>query len=200
MFKAVSKKTCLLMSLVLLLTIIAPAPAKVNAATPVSTIDASLSTYDKIVMKVDGQPFFFNGIQIRDDKIKQRFNYTDAQLGHVYQMAADNGFTVVNSQIYWMDIQPDQVFNATETTYISGGTNANTNFSSSSSTKTKYDTANASNQALSYMKFDFSGISGTTCDAAKIRIYVNAIDTATCNLRLMGLFKAVNPIPPAGMM
>ena len=175
------------MSLVLLLTIIAPAPAKVNAATPVSTIDASLSTYDKIVMKVDGQPFFFNGIQIRDDKIKQRFNYTDAQLGHVYQMAADNGFTVVNSQIYWMDIQPDQVFNATETTYISGGTNANTNFSSSSSTKTKYDTANASNQALSYMKFDFSGISGTTCDAAKIRIYVNAIDTGTCNLRLYGI-------------
>jgi|GEM_PF-2267350 len=86
-----------------------------------------------------------------------------------------------------MDIQPDQKFNATETTYIAGGSNANTNFSSSSSIKTKYDPSNESNQSLAYIKFDFSAISGSTCDAAKIRIFVNNMDSGTCNLRLYGI-------------
>lgn len=164
-----------------------PAAKRAVAAAPISTIDTSLSAYDKIVMNVEGKPFFFNGIQIRDDKIVERFNYTDAQMQNVYQMAADNGFTVVNSQILWSMIQPDQAFPAIQSTYISGGTNANTNFSASNSMKSKYDSANETNQALSYFKFDFSGISGTSADAAKIRIYVNAMDSGTANLHLYGI-------------
>lgn len=184
----VFKSISLAMSLVLMLTaLISSAPAKVYAANAISSIDTSRSTHDRVVMNVDGEPFFYNGIQIRPDSLKRKLNYTDDQIKAVYQLAADDGFTVVNSQLYWSDIQPDQFYDAVESTYISGGSNRITNYSSSSSMKTKYDADDASNQALAYFKFDFSSISGSSCDASKIRIFVNDIDSGTCNLHLYGI-------------
>ncbi|WP_339234152.1 DNRLRE domain-containing protein [Paenibacillus sp. FSL R5-0517] len=190
------KKISFIVCAVLLLTGLLPGKAMVSAETdietespsgvaPISNLDTS--TYQKPTLVANGKPFFFNGVQIRDDKILTRFNYTDAQMQNVYQLAADDGFTVANSQILWSMIQPDQVFSATESTYISGGTNASTNFSTSKSVKAKYDSTNVSNQALTYLKFDFTSLSETSADAAKIRIYVNSMDAGTANLHLYGI-------------
>lgn|GEM_PF-4142795 len=59
------KKVYFIISIILFVSMIVP--VKVSGAAPISAIDASKSTYDRIVMKVDGTPFFFNGIQIRVD-------------------------------------------------------------------------------------------------------------------------------------
>ncbi|RTE10882.1 DUF7594 domain-containing protein [Paenibacillus whitsoniae] len=185
MFRKLLTMSCMLVCSMSLLSGISSLPETASAATPISTLDTT--TYEKPTLVADGKPFFFNGIQIRDDKILTRFNYNDAQMQNVYQLAADNGFTVANSQILWSMVQPDQQFSATASTYISGGTNASTNFSTSSSVKAKYDAANTSNQALTYLKFDFSTLLGTSADAAKIRIYVNSMDTGTANLHLYGI-------------
>ncbi|WP_066195782.1 CBM96 family carbohydrate-binding protein [Gracilibacillus timonensis] len=150
----------------------------------VSNVDTSS---DKEVMKVGGEPFFYNGVQIRYDNILNETDYTDEQFEDIYQQAADDGFTVVNSQLLWSMVQPDQVYTANESTYISGGANANTNFSSSDSMKVENDTSDQSEQALSYFKFDFSDISGSDADAAKIRIYVNDMDNGTADLHLYGV-------------
>ncbi|KRE69735.1 hypothetical protein ASL11_15330 [Paenibacillus sp. Soil750] len=78
--------------------------------------------YDrKQVLEISGEPFFFNGIQIRIDKIKDIYKYTDDEIKHLFQVAKQDGFTVVNAQIRWMDVQPDQSYMATETTYIADG-------------------------------------------------------------------------------
>ncbi|KAF7557611.1 hypothetical protein G7Z17_g544 [Cylindrodendrum hubeiense] len=139
----------------------------------ISRVDYSLSTYDRIVLEVDGEPFFYNGVQIRIDKLAGIWNMTDAQIGPLFQTAADDGFTVVNSQITWLDIQPDSYFNASETSYIRGGTYENVNFVANTSMQIEYDSGDESHQALTYLKFNFTGYSIDQIDAAKVRVYVN---------------------------
>jgi hypothetical protein len=140
----------------------------------ISKVDYSLSTYDRIVLLVDSKPFFYNGVQIRIDKLSDIWNMTDAQIKPLFQLAADAGFTVVNSQITWMDIQPDSSYNATETTYIRGGTYADVNFSENQSEQIGYTYGDESNQELVYLKFNFTGYSIEQISAARVRVYVNA--------------------------
>ncbi|MBR8640453.1 DUF4978 domain-containing protein [Streptomyces tuirus] len=75
------------------------------AADVVSYVDTSRSTYDKLVLMVDGKPFFHSGVQFRYEKHKYSFGWTDAQLKPVLQMIRDDGFTVVNIPIWWSQVE-----------------------------------------------------------------------------------------------
>lgn len=64
--------------------------------TNISEVEYSLSEYDRIVLKVDGEPFFYNGVQMRIDKMAVIWNMTDAQVEPFFQRVANDGFTIVN--------------------------------------------------------------------------------------------------------
>lgn len=138
----------------------------------ISRVDYSLADYERITLKVSGQPFFFNGIQLRADKIRDVWGVAPEQIADYYQQVADDGFTVVNTQVLWSEIQPDAVFEASESTFIQGGTAGGQNFEQSTSHKIGYKRGSEISKKLSYFKFDFSGFNGNV-DAAKVRFYVD---------------------------
>lgn len=76
-----------------------------SAATAFSSVDTSRSTYDKLVLMSNGQPFFHSGIQFRYEKHKYTNGWTDAQLKPVLKMIADDGFKVVNIPIWWSQVE-----------------------------------------------------------------------------------------------
>lgn len=65
----------------------------------VSDIDTSLGKYDRYTMNVDGKPFFFNGIQIRADKVIDSWNWNDEQVKDMFKQAANDGFTVATNTV-----------------------------------------------------------------------------------------------------
>ncbi len=77
----------------------------------VSNVDTSLSVNDRLTLNVDGKPFFYNGVQIRFDKAIPAWGLTDEQIRQFFMQAGEDGFTVVNTQIMWSDIQPDKAIN-----------------------------------------------------------------------------------------
>jgi hypothetical protein len=145
----------------------------------VSRVDISKSTYDRNVLEVNGKPFFYNGVQIRADNLRILWDATYDDLAVIYQSAADAGFTVVNSQMYWLDIQPDYSYPAADSTYIQGGNSESTNFADSEVHQIGYSSTNTTEQSLMYMKFDFSDFPYKQIDAAKIRIYVTENSTGS---------------------
>lgn len=66
--------------------------------------------YDRAqVLEVGRRPFFYNGVQIRIDKAVNGYGINrHSDLEQMFQTAKRDGFTVVNVQIRWMDIQPDR--------------------------------------------------------------------------------------------
>ncbi|KAJ5735922.1 uncharacterized protein N7483_001047 [Penicillium malachiteum] len=140
----------------------------------VSRVDYSLSEYDRIVLLVDDEPFFYNGVQLRVDKMAGIWNMTDVEIEPFFQLIANDGFTVVNCQLTWADIQPDTFYNASESTYIRGGRYENYNYVANVSHRIGYEAGDEANQELSYIKFDYSDYSLAQIDAAKVRIYVNS--------------------------
>ena len=140
---------------------------------PVSWVDNSRDTYERQTLMVDGKPFFFNGVQIRIDKVKDFYHYSDEQIQNLFQIARDDGFTVANAQLRWMDIQPDQFYDASETTYIRNGEYADQNFSDEKSMLSGYsDTPDE--QSLTYLKFDFAELAGADWAGSKLRVWVNS--------------------------
>ncbi|MBR5535972.1 MAG: DUF4978 domain-containing protein [Clostridia bacterium] len=121
-------------------------------------------------LEVAGEPFFYNGIQIRIDKVVDWYNFDDAKVKKLFEIAKNDGYTVVNVQIRWMDVQQDQDFRATETAYIRGGSYANQTFNTGG-IQTYYEEGNESNQALAYLKFDISDWSKGDIENARIRVY-----------------------------
>ena len=75
------------------------------AATTVSYVDTTRSTYDKLVLMVDGKPFFHNGIQYRYEKQRYSYGWNDTQLKQLLGMVAQDGFNVVNVPIWWSKIE-----------------------------------------------------------------------------------------------
>ncbi|CAK7201787.1 hypothetical protein SEUCBS139899_004502 [Sporothrix eucalyptigena] len=142
-------------------------------ATVISEIDTSKSTYDRLTPMVGGEPFFYNGIQLRADKLQEQWGMSDDAVAEIYQMVADAGYTHVISQISWLNIQPDSTFNATKSTYIRGGTSAELNFGTSTSVKIGYHSGDESNKMLTYVQFNFSSYTADDIDAARLRFYVN---------------------------
>ncbi|KAJ9136687.1 hypothetical protein NKR23_g9586 [Pleurostoma richardsiae] len=143
--------------------------------TPISYVDTTLSDYDRLVLHVNGEPFFYNGIQLRADKLRDGWGLSESEIKVMYQKAADDGFTVVNTQLLWKEIQPDSSFNATESTYIRGGDYASKNYENSITDLVQYSN---SDKTLAYFKFDFSNYSDNVT-AAKLRFYISGNISAT---------------------
>lgn len=167
--------------------------------------------YDKPVLMFDdngdgnGTPFFFNGVQIRDDKIQDRYHYSDEMMANVYQQAADDGFTVANSQIHWDMVQPDQNKDSIKATYIKGGTNSDTSYGDFSEkdgvlhdpeevdkVPVFYDPDSADNNAVTYLQYDFNDVDGDNENgyaATKIRLYISELtgEANPVNLHMYGI-------------
>lgn len=131
----------------------------------VSDIDTSLGKYDRYTMNVDGKPFFFNGIQIRADKVIDSWNWNDEQVKDMFKQAANDGFTVANTQIRWMDIQPDKACNASDAAYVNV---QNTNTDNSTLYIQK-------DNSMTYLKFELPN-ENVNYAGAKVRLYVNEIN------------------------
>lgn len=157
--------------------------------TPISSVDTSQDKYDRLVLTVEGEPFFYNGVQIRVDKTEDVWGLTDEDNRRLFQKAAEAGFTVVNSQVRWIDIQPDKAFNASEGTYIQGGSEQDSNFASEDSLKFGYKEGSDKDKQLTYLKFDYSEYPFDAVHAAKIRVHVNSdpINGETFSANLYGI-------------
>ncbi|MDO4563549.1 MAG: DUF4978 domain-containing protein [Clostridia bacterium] len=123
-------------------------------------------------LEVAGEPFFYNGVQIRIDKVVDdpAYNFSDEKIKQLFQIAKDDGFTVANVQIRWMDVQSDQMFYAEESAYIRGGSYADQTFNTGG-IQTFYTPTDASEQALGYVKFDISAWSKSDAEAARLRLW-----------------------------
>lgn len=129
----------------------------------------ALDGYDRDqVLEVDGKPFFYNGIQYRIDKNKVMFGHDYDDIDRLMHEIKNLGYSVVNAQILWKDIQPDTTVNATESAYIADGENAASNFAGR--LKTSYEPGNPSNQSLALVKFQIPDDYDLSVDGAKIRI------------------------------
>ena len=73
----------------------------------VSYVDTSFDTYDRLTLTVDDEPFFYSGIQVRADNAIDKLKFNDEQVRDMYLQAGKDGFTVVNSQVRWTDVQPE---------------------------------------------------------------------------------------------
>lgn len=125
------------------------------------------------VLEAGGIPFWYQGIQIRIDKLREDpdFMCTDDEMQELFQQVKEDGYTVVNSQIRWTDVQPNHTSVASESSYIYGGEHANKAYEGSGGIKVQYDESNESNQALGYVKFHILDMSAEEIDGAKIRLY-----------------------------
>lgn len=95
-------------------TVLAPGAANAQA-TPISTVDTTKSTYDKLVIKVDGKPFYHSGVQYRYEHQRYQKGWTDAQLKPILKMIAEDGFNVVNIPLWWSQAEPEKdVFDWTD--------------------------------------------------------------------------------------
>ncbi|KRE69734.1 CBM96 family carbohydrate-binding protein [Paenibacillus sp. Soil750] len=109
------------------------------------------------------------------------------EIKHLFQVAKQDGFTVVNAQIRWMDVQPDQSYMATETTYIADGNYRSLNFSNSKTIQTGFGQEHSFSQSLAYVKFDFNCFSQGKLAGAKIRVFVTEAMAQGHSIKLYGI-------------
>ncbi|KRM42360.1 DUF7594 domain-containing protein [Lentilactobacillus parafarraginis] len=131
----------------------------------------------KKVLEVDNKPFYYNGVQVRADKLRDdpKYHFTIDQVGQAYDRAKKDGFTVVNSQLLWSDIQPDKSTYASEGTYIQGGANHEENKSSEQTLKLN-DGKTADNESLAFLKFKLSDLPSPNgnLDGVRLRLYASS--------------------------
>lgn len=87
----------------------------------ISEVDTSLSKNDRLTLDIDGEPFFYNGIQLRADKVANSWGYDNDKIEYMFKQSAEDGFSVVNTQITWHDIQPNTEINAVSSETVSNG-------------------------------------------------------------------------------
>lgn len=133
----------------------------------VSYIDTTFGTYDRLTMLVDGEPFFYSGIQVRADNAIDKLKFNDEQVKDMYLRAGKDGFTVVNSQVRWTDVQPETELWASETGTLNG---AEMNVSN--------DTVTADNNTPAYFTFT---LPKTDADyaAVKFRLRISNVTADT---------------------
>ncbi len=136
----------------------------------VSYVDTSFDKYDRLTFTVDGEPFLYSGIQVRADNAIDQLDFNDEQVRQMYLQAGADGFTVVNSQVRWTDVQPDTSLWADESGNLSG------------IVKTPAaDSVTATDKEAAYFTFDLPEIeAGAEYAAVKFRIRISGVtkDTA----------------------
>ena len=159
-----------------------------NAQTATQHTNVALDGYDKHqVLQIDGKPYYYNGIQLRSDKLHTQLGYsTDVPIEEnnptnpdkrsmeaIFKQIADDGFNTVNVQILWSDLQPDIVSEQAQTasaTISADGSKAATDV-----LQTVYDQDSPAAQKLGVLQFDIPD-TVRNVDGSKIRLYVNSTD------------------------
>ncbi|MDH5105277.1 DUF5776 domain-containing protein [Lentilactobacillus diolivorans] len=157
---------------------------------PISKV--ATSGFDKKqVLEVANKPFFYNGIQIRSDKLRDSYGYNINDIRNTFKQAKNDGFTVINTQILWSDIQKDQVLNPTDVAYVKNGADATKNFDEKSTT---FNLQNSDlSKSMVYLKYDLSKLAAGQAghaDGVKLRIYAKG--TGNDSLNIYGLDKDDN--------
>lgn len=121
----------------------------------------------ELALEVGGEPFFYNGVQIRIDKVADLYHYDDARIKQLIQRAKDDGFTVANMQIRWSDVQPDVKIHTKQSGSIS----------QNEPDKTQGNTLKAEGaegkENLTYLQFDLEQFQDRqSVEAAKLRVNV----------------------------
>ncbi|MBB3125369.1 hypothetical protein FHS19_000023 [Paenibacillus rhizosphaerae] len=147
--------------------IVVPARDTFASANLGSNVAYSSPAYERDqVLEVGGKPFFYNGVQIRIDKVKDVYGYTDAQIKNLFQVAKNDGFTVANVQMRWADIQPDTTIAAESTATIS---EMAPGLVQAGNLKVEGSSSNGEN--YTYLRYNVSQLPNTV-EAAKIRVYL----------------------------
>lgn len=123
------------------------------------------------VLEVSGKPFFYNGIQIRIDKLRDDPNYAcgDEELQDLFNQVAEDGFTVANSQIRWTDVQPNHTVYAQESACIKSD-EPDTNFSDGGITANR-GKGETPSRSYAYIKFKIDDMTPEEIDGANLRLY-----------------------------
>lgn len=78
----------------------------------VSYVDLSLNGSEKYVLRVDGRPYYGTEIQVRPDKLRGYYGWTEDEIEAVFKQAADDGFSTLSVPLYWIEVEPTKnVFN-----------------------------------------------------------------------------------------
>lgn len=79
-----------------------------RAQNVVSSVDTSLNGSQKYVLRVEGQPYLLNAIQLRCDKLRYYSTYlwTMAQCNALAAQAASDGFNTITVPIMWYEVEP----------------------------------------------------------------------------------------------
>ena len=143
-----------------------------SRAEVVSWVDTSLETYGKVTLVYGGKPYFYNGVQIRREKLRDVWQFTDNQLRALYDIAKADGFNTVGLPIWWNEVQPDQMYTPVEAvTKVGDGSEIDTG-----EVLELQHGASPSDQKHVVLEYDYSGLSGNIA-AAMIRVYVQNISS-----------------------
>lgn len=117
-------------------------------------------------LEVNGEPFFYNGVQIRIDKVVDLYGYNDEQVKNLFKVAKDDGFTVANVQMRWTDVQPDTQIAPKEVAIVSEKA---PDAVQNGDLKVGGDSEEDEN--LTYLKYDVGELPKAV-EAAKLRVYL----------------------------
>jgi len=158
-----------------------------SKANVVSCVDTSLETYDKITLMYDGKPYFYNAVQIRREKLRDVWWFTDDHIRALYDIAKNDGFNTVGLPIWWNEIQPDQMYTPTKAVTVTGD----------DSEKDTGDVLELGNGTSSmdrkhaYLAYNISGLTGNIA-AAMIRVYVRNLSEGPGVIEVYGVEE--NPV------
>lgn len=124
------------------------------------------------VLEVDGKPFWYNGIQIRIDKLRDdpAYKVSDEALQGLFNKAAKDGFTLANSQIRWLDIQPNHESTAAKSAVITGGDDADKTNGQGATLAVNRRNAQGV-QSLGLVQISTDGMTAEQIDGAALRLY-----------------------------
>ena len=140
------------------------------------------------VLEVDGKPFWYNGIQIRIDKLRDdpAYGASDEALQSLFNTAAQDGFTVANSQIRWLDIQPNHESAAAKTAVIANGDNADKAIGQGATMTVNRKNAQGG-QSLGLVQINTDGMTAEEIDGAALRLYNTSKQSKGRTIKVYGL-------------
>lgn len=77
-----------------------------HSLTIISCVDHSLNGSQKVVLRIDGKPFYMTNIQIRLDKLRYYWGWDAAARDAIVARAAADGFNTVSLPIHWYEVEP----------------------------------------------------------------------------------------------
>lgn len=126
--------------------------------------------------------FFYNAVQIRREKLRDVWRFTDAQIRALYDIAKADGFNTVGLPIWWNEVQPDQMYTPTKAVTIIGGQDE---VDSGNMLELRHG-ASPTEQKHACLEYDFSGLTGTIA-AAMIRVYVQNLSNGPGVIEVYGI-------------